>query len=469
MSENYLESLNPRFTKSQIRPAGAHQRYSPSGSDFTLKPKDSSSSLLSTSLPQSSSLFLDLNSQRTNDHFNNFYDATFSLSNPSDRVSSRSSSTSTLSQTSPTNLKIFFSTPSASSLFHYFLSLLSVPVCCLRMMVYAYFRTIRKSLCRLLRRSPIIGRTRCVQNVGNSLSGSINSLSSSFRSQLLSPKSSSSNLFSNRYRPIQWNSLLKRIIIASVSFFLAIFFLFVILLAVRPAFRATVMEYFYFHNVHVLDIKAALEADAERRICDWKHGLDSLPAHAALESVRELLANSSREPQLLTEPTPEISFDELPRADQYALVHRVFLRQPPHLETSVPHNFRFDTDSYASLPPCPQRRTLRRYSRTELRLDPLPESEFEALFEEPPLQELEAGCWRPPSCRAQHRVAVLVPFRDRHQQLRIFLRNIHPFLMRQQLAYCIFVLEQTNDSNFNRALLFNVGCDYCVFLILIAS
>ena len=40
-------------------------------------------------------------------------------------------------------------------------------------------------------------------------------------------------------------------------------------------------------------------------------------------------------------------------------------------------------------------------------------------------------------------VAILVPFRDRESHLRIFLLNLHPFLIRQNLDY-----RCCSDENF---------------------
>jgi len=67
------------------------------------------------------------------------------------------------------------------------------------------------------------------------------------------------------------------------------------------------------------------------------------------------------------------------------------------------------------------------------------------------------GRYKPSGCRARDRVAVVVPFRDRKQHLPILLKNLHPFLMKQQIDYGIFIVEQSSDGNFNRAKLMNVG------------
>lgn len=67
------------------------------------------------------------------------------------------------------------------------------------------------------------------------------------------------------------------------------------------------------------------------------------------------------------------------------------------------------------------------------------------------------GRYKPADCLARHRVAIIIPFRDREIHLKIFLKNIHPFLRRQQIDYGIFVVEMASNIKFNRALLMNVG------------
>uniref|UniRef100_A0A9J2P9I5 Beta-1,4-N-acetylgalactosaminyltransferase n=1 Tax=Ascaris lumbricoides TaxID=6252 RepID=A0A9J2P9I5_ASCLU len=67
------------------------------------------------------------------------------------------------------------------------------------------------------------------------------------------------------------------------------------------------------------------------------------------------------------------------------------------------------------------------------------------------------GHGMPTACRARHRVAIVVPYRDRESHLRTFLHNLHSLLTKQQLDYAIFVVEQTANETFNRAKLMNVG------------
>ncbi|BFZ24702.1 hypothetical protein BsWGS_27741 [Bradybaena similaris] len=75
--------------------------------------------------------------------------------------------------------------------------------------------------------------------------------------------------------------------------------------------------------------------------------------------------------------------------------------------------------------------------------------------ENPGLQP--GGRYKPPDCLARHRVAVIIPYRNREKHLQILLRNLHPILSRQQLDYGIFVIDQAPPEKFNRAMLMNIG------------
>lgn len=67
------------------------------------------------------------------------------------------------------------------------------------------------------------------------------------------------------------------------------------------------------------------------------------------------------------------------------------------------------------------------------------------------------GQWRPKNCTAKHKLALVVPFRDREEHLGLFLQHMHNFLRRQLLDYRIFIVEQNDTHPFNRAMLMNVG------------
>ncbi|CAF4858952.1 unnamed protein product [Rotaria sp. Silwood1] len=67
------------------------------------------------------------------------------------------------------------------------------------------------------------------------------------------------------------------------------------------------------------------------------------------------------------------------------------------------------------------------------------------------------GHWFPKTCQAEQRLAIIVPYRNRELHLKLFLNVMHPFLKQQQLDYTIFVINQHDHEEFNRAALFNVG------------
>ncbi|XP_014677989.1 PREDICTED: beta-1,4-galactosyltransferase 7-like [Priapulus caudatus] len=66
-----------------------------------------------------------------------------------------------------------------------------------------------------------------------------------------------------------------------------------------------------------------------------------------------------------------------------------------------------------------------------------------------------------------HRLAVIVPFRDRFEQLQKFVPYLHRFLNEQKVRHIIYIVNQVDNYRFNRASLINVGflqskqlCDY---------
>ncbi|XP_050537441.1 beta-1,4-N-acetylgalactosaminyltransferase bre-4-like [Daktulosphaira vitifoliae] len=73
------------------------------------------------------------------------------------------------------------------------------------------------------------------------------------------------------------------------------------------------------------------------------------------------------------------------------------------------------------------------------------------------LRLTDGGHQEPITCNARHKIAVIVPYRDRLSNLCTFLLNIHPFLTKQQLDYTIIIIEQFGDGVFNRAMLMNIG------------
>ncbi|NXX87690.1 B4GT6 galactosyltransferase, partial [Centropus bengalensis] len=67
------------------------------------------------------------------------------------------------------------------------------------------------------------------------------------------------------------------------------------------------------------------------------------------------------------------------------------------------------------------------------------------------------GHWKPKDCKPRWKVAILIPFRNRHEHLPIFFRHLIPILQKQRLEFAFYVVEQTGTQPFNRAMLFNVG------------
>ncbi|XP_036186491.1 beta-1,4-galactosyltransferase 1 isoform X2 [Myotis myotis] len=67
------------------------------------------------------------------------------------------------------------------------------------------------------------------------------------------------------------------------------------------------------------------------------------------------------------------------------------------------------------------------------------------------------GRFAPKDCISPHKVAIIIPFRNRQEHLKYWLYYLHPILQRQQLDYGIYVINQAGESTFNRAKLLNVG------------
>ena len=67
------------------------------------------------------------------------------------------------------------------------------------------------------------------------------------------------------------------------------------------------------------------------------------------------------------------------------------------------------------------------------------------------------GASHPIDCFSKYRVNIVVPFRKRPEQLRVFLPYLHQYLQLQEIDYRIIVVEQSPKKQFNRGKLFNVG------------
>ncbi|XP_040857397.1 beta-1,4-galactosyltransferase 7 isoform X2 [Ochotona curzoniae] len=65
--------------------------------------------------------------------------------------------------------------------------------------------------------------------------------------------------------------------------------------------------------------------------------------------------------------------------------------------------------------------------------------------------------WEEDESWGPHRLAVLVPFRERFEELLVFVPHMHRFLSRKKIQHHIYVLNQVDHFRFNRAALINVG------------
>ena len=72
---------------------------------------------------------------------------------------------------------------------------------------------------------------------------------------------------------------------------------------------------------------------------------------------------------------------------------------------------------------------------------------------------LIGGHFKPDWCQAKDKVAIIIPYRKRDDNLRQFLFYMHQLMQRQLHDYAIFVVEQggSDKVRFNRGILLNVG------------
>ncbi|KAJ1366900.1 hypothetical protein KIN20_027689 [Parelaphostrongylus tenuis] len=63
------------------------------------------------------------------------------------------------------------------------------------------------------------------------------------------------------------------------------------------------------------------------------------------------------------------------------------------------------------------------------------------------------GEWKPTDCKARHKVAIIIPFRDRQSHLTRLLDFLIPILQRQRLDFRFIVTEQYGNDLFNKGAL----------------
>lgn len=69
--------------------------------------------------------------------------------------------------------------------------------------------------------------------------------------------------------------------------------------------------------------------------------------------------------------------------------------------------------------------------------------------------------------KSEHKLAIVVPFRDRFDELLLFVPHISKYLQSKSIDFKIYIINQIDQYRFNRASLINVGflismndCDY---------
>lgn len=69
------------------------------------------------------------------------------------------------------------------------------------------------------------------------------------------------------------------------------------------------------------------------------------------------------------------------------------------------------------------------------------------------------GIIQPQTCKqnVHSRVAIIIPYRNRPEQLKLFLTYMIPMLVRQEIVFKLYIIEQHGETTFNRARLLNAG------------
>ncbi|XP_039256959.2 beta-1,4-galactosyltransferase 2-like [Styela clava] len=70
--------------------------------------------------------------------------------------------------------------------------------------------------------------------------------------------------------------------------------------------------------------------------------------------------------------------------------------------------------------------------------------------------------FEPGACNAVHSVAIIIPFRNREEHLRILLGHLMPVLQRQLLRFGVFVATQQGNGTFNKGRIMNTAFQYAI-------
>uniref|UniRef100_A0A0K0FCR2 Beta-1,4-N-acetylgalactosaminyltransferase n=1 Tax=Strongyloides venezuelensis TaxID=75913 RepID=A0A0K0FCR2_STRVS len=70
------------------------------------------------------------------------------------------------------------------------------------------------------------------------------------------------------------------------------------------------------------------------------------------------------------------------------------------------------------------------------------------------------GSWKPNDCISLHKIAIIIPYRDRESHLTRLIDFLIPILQKQKLDFRFIVSEQTGDDLFNKGRIMNAAFVY---------
>lgn len=74
------------------------------------------------------------------------------------------------------------------------------------------------------------------------------------------------------------------------------------------------------------------------------------------------------------------------------------------------------------------------------------------------IHNLEPGGFHKPKyCVQREKLAIIIPYRDRENDLMLLMKYLHPFLQRQSRYYRIFLVEQFGNDIFNKGRIMNIA------------
>lgn len=69
----------------------------------------------------------------------------------------------------------------------------------------------------------------------------------------------------------------------------------------------------------------------------------------------------------------------------------------------------------------------------------------------------DGGIYKPKTCIEREKLAIIIPYRDRYENLVLLLKYLHPMLQRQNRYYRVFLVEQYSNDIFNKGRIMNIA------------